>query len=119
MRYYSLNRKSPSVTFREAVIRGIAPDRGLYFPETIRALPKGFFTKVEDLDKSELALALISQFVGDEIPQQELFELIKDVLSVDFPVIVSVTLIMTVFYIFINLLLDIIQAMVDPRVTLQ
>ena len=41
------------------------------------------------------------------------------VLSVDFPVIVSVTLIMTVFYIFINLLLDIIQAMVDPRVTLQ
>lgn len=41
------------------------------------------------------------------------------VLSVDFPVIVSVTLIMTVFYIFINLFLDIIQAMVDPRVTLQ
>ena len=41
------------------------------------------------------------------------------VLSVDFPVIISVTLIMTVFYIFINLMLDIIQAMVDPRVTLQ
>lgn len=41
------------------------------------------------------------------------------VLSVDFPVIVSVTLIMTVFYILINLLLDIIQAMIDPRVTLQ
>lgn len=41
------------------------------------------------------------------------------VLSVDFPVIVSVTLIMTVFYIFINLILDIVQAMVDPRVTLQ
>ncbi len=41
------------------------------------------------------------------------------VLSVDFPVIVSVTLIMTVFYIFINLVLDIVQAMVDPRVTLQ
>ncbi len=41
------------------------------------------------------------------------------VLSVDFPVIVSVTLIMTVIYIFINLLLDIVQAMIDPRVTLQ
>ncbi len=41
------------------------------------------------------------------------------VLSVDFPVIVSVTLIMTVFYILINLFLDIIQAMIDPRVTLQ
>ena len=41
------------------------------------------------------------------------------VLSVDFPVIVSVTLIMTVFYILINLFLDILQAMIDPRVTLQ
>ena len=41
------------------------------------------------------------------------------VLSVDFPVIVSVTLIMTVFYIFINLILDLAQAMLDPRVTLQ
>ncbi len=43
----------------------------------------------------------------------------KAVLSVDFPVIVSVTLIMTVFYIFINLILDLAQAMLDPRVTLQ
>ena len=87
MRYYSLNRKSPNVTFREAVVRGIAPDRGLYFPETIRELPEGFFAKVEDLDRNELALALISQFVGDEIPEQELFELIKDVLSFDFPLV--------------------------------
>jgi peptide/nickel transport system permease protein len=41
------------------------------------------------------------------------------VLNVDFPVIVSVTLIMTVFYILINLILDLAQAMLDPRVTLQ
>ncbi len=38
------------------------------------------------------------------------------VLGVDFPVIVSVTLIMTVFYIAINLILDILQAFIDPRV---
>jgi peptide/nickel transport system permease protein len=38
------------------------------------------------------------------------------VLSVDFPVIVSVTLIMTVFYIAINLILDVLQAFIDPRV---
>jgi peptide/nickel transport system permease protein len=41
------------------------------------------------------------------------------VLSIDFPVIVSVTLVVTVFYVFINLLLDLMQAMLDPRVTLQ
>ncbi len=41
------------------------------------------------------------------------------VLSIDFPVIVSVTLVVTVFYVFINLLLDLGQAMLDPRVTLK
>ncbi|RME79154.1 MAG: ABC transporter permease [Chloroflexi bacterium] len=41
------------------------------------------------------------------------------VLSVDFPVIVSVTLVVTVFYVFINLFLDLAQAAIDPRVTLQ
>ncbi|MGA9271134.1 MAG: threonine synthase, partial [Lutimonas sp.] len=87
MKYYSLNRKSPRVSFKEAVVRGIAPDRGLYFPETIDPLPAGFFSEVEKLDRNELALALIRQFVGDEIPQPELFELIKEVLSFDFPLV--------------------------------
>jgi len=41
------------------------------------------------------------------------------VLSIDFPVIVSVTLIVTIFYVFVNLILDLTQAMIDPRVTLQ
>ena len=87
MKFYSLNRKSPRVSFREAVVRGIAPDRGLYFPETIDPLQEGFFSNLESLDRNELALALIEQFVGDEIPQGELFELIQDVLSFDFPLV--------------------------------
>ncbi len=41
------------------------------------------------------------------------------VLSLDFPVIVSVTLVVTVFYVLVNLLLDLVQAMVDPRVRLR
>jgi peptide/nickel transport system permease protein len=40
------------------------------------------------------------------------------VLSLDFPVIVSVTLIVTVFYVVVNLVLDLIQAAIDPRVAL-
>jgi len=40
------------------------------------------------------------------------------VLSLDFPVIMAVTLVVTVFYVFINLFLDIIQTFLDPRVTL-
>ena len=41
------------------------------------------------------------------------------VINVDFPVIVSVTLIITVFYVIINLFLDLIQAVIDPRVVLE
>ena len=43
MKYYSLNNQAPEVSFDEAVIRGIAPDKGLYFPEQIPVLPATFW----------------------------------------------------------------------------
>ena len=43
MNFYSLNKQAPNVSFKDAVIKGIAPDRGLYFPAKIQALPKDFF----------------------------------------------------------------------------
>ena len=87
MRYYSLNRKSSDVNFKEAVVRGIAPDRGLYFPEEIPKLPDGFFSSTHGLAKDELAFALIRDFVSQEIPEQELFALVSDTLSFDFPLV--------------------------------
>ncbi len=87
MQYYSLNNKAPKVSFSEAVIKGLAPDRGLYFPESITPLPASFFENIENLDKVEIAYQAIRQFVGDEIPEKELKEILKDVLDFDFPVI--------------------------------
>ena len=43
MNYYSLNRKAPKTSFAEAVVRGLAPDKGLYFPESISPLDASFF----------------------------------------------------------------------------
>ena len=45
MKYFSLNKKAPVVSFKEAVIKGLAPDRGLYFPEAIKPLEKSFFAQ--------------------------------------------------------------------------
>ncbi len=87
MQYYSLNNKAPKVTFSEAVIKGLAPDRGLYFPENITPLPKSFFDTIENLDNVEIAYQAIQQFVGNEIPETELRDILKDVLSFDFPVV--------------------------------
>ena len=43
MEYYSLNNNSPKVSFQDAVVKGLAPDKGLYFPEEIKPLEASFF----------------------------------------------------------------------------
>tara|TARA_B110000003_G_scaffold100420_2_gene102696 strand:+ start:13776 stop:15059 length:1284 start_codon:yes stop_codon:yes gene_type:complete len=87
MNYYSLNYSSPSASFKEAVVKGIAPDRGLYFPENITPLSKKFFQNISDYSNEEIAFKVIKQFIGDEIPQEKLIEIIKKTISFDFPVV--------------------------------
>ena len=87
MTYYSLNRKAPNVGFREAVIRGIAPDKGLYFPERIEPLPAAFFEQIESLSKLELAKQAMRQFTEDALPETELESILAKVLDFEFPVV--------------------------------
>ena len=87
MNFYSLNHQAPNVSFKDAVIKGIAPDRGLYFPEIIKALPKDFFNKIEDYSDHEIAFLAIQQFVGKDIPEDALKEIIADVLDFEFPLV--------------------------------
>ncbi|MGS2763317.1 threonine synthase [Sinomicrobium sp. M5D2P9] len=85
MNYYSLNRKSEKATFKDAVIRGLAPDKGLYFPESAHPLEPDFLNDLENLPDAEIAFRAIKQFVGNEIPEEELRNIIEDTLSFDFP----------------------------------
>ncbi|AWG23173.1 threonine synthase [Flavobacterium faecale] len=87
MKYYSLNHNAPNVSFEEAVIQGLASDRGLYFPENISPLPASFFDTIENLSNEDIAFAAIQQFVGDEIPTEKLKEIIAETLCFDFPVV--------------------------------
>jgi len=73
------------VSFEEAVALGLAPDRGLYFPESITPLPNTFFQNIENLSHEEIAFEAIKQFVGDEIPEVELKRIIAETLCFDFP----------------------------------
>ncbi|WP_299528809.1 threonine synthase [Ulvibacterium sp.] len=86
MNFYSLHREAPKVSFKEAVIRGIAPDRGLYFPEKIEPLPTSFFEGIEDLANDEIAFEAIRQFVSEDISENALRTILRDVLDFDFPV---------------------------------
>ena len=87
MQFYSLNHKAPKVSFKEAVIKGIAPDKGLYFPESIDKIDRKIIENIEDYSDHELAYELIKQFVGDDIPETDLKSIIEDTLNFDFPVI--------------------------------
>ncbi|MFI8604607.1 threonine synthase [Cellulophaga baltica] len=87
MNFYSLNKKAPNVSFKEAVIKGIAPDRGLYFPEKITPLTSDFFENIEDLSTIEIAHKAIRQFVSDDIDDDKLKTILEDVLNFDFPVV--------------------------------
>lgn len=87
MNYYSLNKKAPNISFEGAVIKGLAPDKGLYFPEHITPLPKAFFDNIDDLSDAEIAFEAIKQFVSSEIPEDVLKTIIEETLSFDFPVV--------------------------------
>ena len=85
MNYYSLNKKSSNVTFKEALIKGLAPDKGLYFPEKINKLSESFIANINNYSNEEIAYECIHQFIGGEIPESDLRKIITDVLSFDFP----------------------------------
>jgi threonine synthase len=87
MNFYSLNKIAPNVSFKDAVIKGLAPDKGLYFPEKIIPLSKEFLNNIENLSNEEIAFEVIKQFVADEIPEKELKEIIKETLNFDFPIV--------------------------------
>ena len=87
MNYYSLHHKSPNTTFTNAVIQGLAKDRGIYFPEKITPLSKEFIENIADYSNHEIAYEVIKQFVGDEIPTTKLKEIIAETVCFDFPLV--------------------------------
>jgi threonine synthase len=87
MLYYSLNRQSPPVDFREAALRGQAPDKGLYFPERINILPEDFLKSLKELSPEEIGFQVLEPYVGDSIPEAGLRSIVKETVSFDIPLV--------------------------------
>ncbi len=87
MKYFSLNNKEHISSFEDAVIRGLAPDKGLYFPERIVSLSKDFFEHLDGLSKKEIAFRAIKEYIGKEIPDSDLQDIIEKTLDFNFPVV--------------------------------
>lgn len=89
MKYYSLNQSkdTASTSFEHAVVQGIAPDKGLYFPNEIKPLDPSFIQNIEQYSNQEIAFKVIQQFVNGEIPDEELKNIIAETLCFDFPTV--------------------------------
>lgn len=87
MKYYSTNRQAPEVSLSEAVIKGLAPDKGLYMPERINPLPQDFFDHIEDLSLQEIAFEVAKAFFGEDIPADDLRHIVYDTLQFDIPLV--------------------------------
>ena len=87
MNYYSTNHQSPAATLQEAVVRGLAPDKGLYMPERIEALPHEFFEHIDLMDFPTIACHVADAFFGEDVPQDTLHSLVRNALNFDVPLV--------------------------------
>ena len=87
MLYYSLNNPSTRVTFKEATIRGQAPDKGLYFPERIPTLSADLLHNINSLTREEVAFQVIAPYIGDTLTEAELRRIVAETINFDFPLV--------------------------------
>ena len=85
MKYYSTNHKAPDVTLSEAVVKGLAPDRGLYMPETLKSLDRDFFENIDSMTFQEMSYRVADAFFGEDIPAEDLKKIVYDTLAFETP----------------------------------
>jgi len=87
MKYYSTNGKAAKATLEEAVVKGLAPDKGLYMPESIKQLPKSFYDTIETKSFHEIAYTVADAFFGEDVEAGSLKQIVCDTLSFDVPAV--------------------------------
>lgn len=84
MLYRSTNNQSPLVDFEQATIMGLAPDKGLYFPEKIPTLPSAFIRNIKSSSREDICFAVIKPFTGSSLPDETLYQIVSE--TVNFPI---------------------------------
>jgi threonine synthase len=84
--YYSTNLKSPGVTFREALLKGLAPDGGLYIPSVIPEIREKDLESLGGKSYPEVAAFILGHLLGDEVDKKDLTEICNEIYNFDVPV---------------------------------
>ncbi|WP_439475132.1 threonine synthase [Algoriphagus formosus] len=87
MKYYSTNNHKHQVGLSEAVIKGLAPDNGLYMPERIPVLPNDLIEKMSEMSFREIGYAVIGALFSEDLTEKQIHELVDHTLSFDAPIV--------------------------------
>lgn len=87
MKYYSTSKQAPEATLEEAVVKGLAADKGLFMPRSIKPLPSTFYAEIASLSFQEMAYRVADAFFGEDVPADTLKQIVYDTLSFDVPLV--------------------------------
>lgn len=87
MKFYSTNNKKHVVSLKEAVIKGLAPDQGLYMPMAIPAMSEDFLESMQRRSFREIGYEVINAFFKDDLSEEEIIDLVNHTLAFDAPLV--------------------------------
>ena len=87
MIYYSTENRLETASLQQAVIKGLAPDKGLYMPQEIKVLAQSFFDNIPNISLQDIAKEIAQSFFVDDIPITQLNNIVSDALNFKIPII--------------------------------
>lgn len=85
MQYYSTNGNAPMASLQDAVVKGLATDRGLYMPERLPTIPKAFFNNIAEMSLQEISYVVANTLFGEDIESAILKKIVYETLNFDIP----------------------------------
>jgi threonine synthase len=86
MNYYSTNNKNKTYSFKEAFVKGLADDNGLFVPEHIPQLSPDFFSKIETLTLPQIAIEVLTPFISEDLTKEEIKRICEATFTFEIPV---------------------------------
>ncbi len=87
MWYHSTQQPDQQVPLKEAILRSLPADNGLYMPEEIRPLDDDFWHRWREMSFAEIGTHVAQAFFGDDVPAEELRRMVEETLCFDAPLV--------------------------------
>src|SRR5574344_1995711 len=87
MKYYSTNKLVNCVDLENAVVKGLAEDKGLFMPNNIKVLPASFYQNIDKMSFKEIAYNVADAFFGEDVDAESLKKIVYDTLNFDVPLV--------------------------------